>query len=789
MSSHLRRTLLLVVAMVLMIAGNGLSASAATTGTLKITITTPSGVPATVWSTLSGTVGPTRVFSKGATSISASPSATVPTGSYLIQPKDVLVNGLRYFGTPNVKQATVTAGTTTGVAVAYEQSKGPQSPRLVSVSSTRATLTWTMQITTGSVVRRSIGTSPPTNKNSGVGVIVQNGQALDSGLRAGTTYSYAIFPAAPPTPWDASPATITINTPGASGSVSTYALNPAVTVLQATQVSAFTPGTTNAKVTGSAAAVIPRVGSIVVVPVIPSAPGGFLGRVTAISTNGRMATLERVGLGDAFDVLSIKVPDLGALATAPYFPTRTNTEKSAVECKNVTGIEVAFSPSVKAAGHFNYTINKTSILGIDIPQGVELDTSYAATVSGPLSVKASGGLECGVGIPSLVKTFMAGPVPITAKFDLGADVGWTGAVEVSNIGMAATAGFQAKARFSLSGDKSATATPILTATPLVPKTTLSTSVKFKVGGQLEIGPGVGISAAGALAGIGGDLYPIDGAATASVSTPQDGNVCLKLEAAFTRSLYLTAKAWAPGHDWSAKLTAAALQGSTSYGDSPWYYPKGCSLTVDPGADVVGPGVTLVGDNVTGSADQWGHVDGFAPGKTTWVLSTGRMSNATGTPDIFASTDLGGVGDSALTTYAGYPTNDAASYEATVIPAGTKLNIQYVFASEEYPEYVGSHFNDVMAVFVNGSNCAVVPGTSTPVAVNTVNASTNSNYYVDNSLGASGYGTSMDGLTKPLTCSVPVTPGKPVTVKIAVADASDGIYDSAVALLDKGIWSS
>jgi hypothetical protein len=48
---------------------------------------------------------------------------------------------------------------------------------------------------------------------------------------------------------------------------------------------------------------------------------------------------------------------------------------------------------------------------------------------------------------------------------------------------------------------------------------------------------------------------------------------------------------------------------------------------------------------------------------------------------------------------------------------------------------------------------------------------------------------MDGLTTPLTCSVPVTPGEPlVTVRIAVADAGDRAFDSAVALLDGGIWS-
>ena len=84
--------------------------------------------------------------------------------------------------------------------------------------------------------------------------------------------------------------------------------------------------------------------------------------------------------------------------------------------------------------------------------------------------------------------------------------------------------------------------------------------------------------------------------------------------------------------------------------------------------------------------------------------------------------------------------------------------------------------------------ATVPGTGESVSINTVNVGKNSQYYVDNSAGAAGYNTSMDGLTVPLTCSVAVKPGVATTVKIAVADTSDHIYDSAVALVDKGIWS-
>ena len=113
-------------------------------------------------------------------------------------------------------------------------------------------------------------------------------------------------------------------------------------------------------------------------------------------------------------------------------------------------------------------------------------------------------------------------------------------------------------------------------------------------------------------------------------------------------------------------------------------------------------------------------------------------------------------------------------------------VRYAFGSEEYPEFVGSAYNDVMGVFVDGVNCATVEGL--PVSINTVNENVNASYYVDNLQGQSGYQTSLDGLTVPLTCAVDVVPGVPVEIEIAVADTSDGRYDSAVALLDRGIWS-
>ena len=206
------------------------------------------------------------------------------------------------------------------------------------------------------------------------------------------------------------------------------------------------------------------------------------------------------------------------------------------------------------------------------------------------------------------------------------------------------------------------------------------------------------------------------------------------------------------------------------------------------SDIVGPGVTVLSSETGGSDEQWAHVDGMAAGARTWVLSTGIAADAVGDPSSEASTDLSGPGNPRLSALSGSETYDAAAYTVSLRPSGDRLHIRYVFASEEYPEYVDSRYNDVMAVFVNGVNCAKVPGSEDPVAINSINHLRNTQWYVDNTSGASGYSTVYDGLTKPLECSVPVTPGQAVTVEIAVADTSDGVLDSGVAILDRGIWA-
>lgn len=144
-----------------------------------------------------------------------------------------------------------------------------------------------------------------------------------------------------------------------------------------------------------------------------------------------------------------------------------------------------------------------------------------------------------------------------------------------------------------------------------------------------------------------------------------------------------------------------------------------------------------------------------------------------------------------------PTYNAAVLTFSFIPQGDSVGFRYVFGSEEYKEFVGSEYNDVFGFFISGpnpaggnylnENIAKIPGSSTPVAINNVNHLVNSSYYVDNEVP--GFSTiQYDGFTKPLLAWARVVPCETYTIRLAIADVSDGIYDSGVFLEAKSFSS-
>ena len=211
------------------------------------------------------------------------------------------------------------------------------------------------------------------------------------------------------------------------------------------------------------------------------------------------------------------------------------------------------------------------------------------------------------------------------------------------------------------------------------------------------------------------------------------------------------------------------------------------------AALVGPGVTVNSVDFTGDPSAAGLFNdtaasvGLAGGV---VMSSGHISDVVG-PNSASNTgdDLGQPGDAQLDAILpdGQETEDATSLTVDFTPTNPQLAINYVFASEEYEEYVGSEFNDVFAFYVNGVNCALTPGTNAPITINTVNQSANSLFYVPNESGT--YDTEFDGFTVVLTCRAAVNPGVTNQLRLVIADVSDGDLDSGVFLQANGVSSN
>jgi len=215
--------------------------------------------------------------------------------------------------------------------------------------------------------------------------------------------------------------------------------------------------------------------------------------------------------------------------------------------------------------------------------------------------------------------------------------------------------------------------------------------------------------------------------------------------------------------------------------------------------LVGGGVTVSNVSYNGHANAIGRFQtGANPtnlGLTEGIiLSTGIVNGAPaiGSPvGGFASTSNNLPGDALLNTLIpSYSTNDATILEFDFIPLSDTIRFRYVFGSEEYPEWVGSSFNDVFGFFVSGPNpsggnytnynIARIPNTTIPVSINSVNQNSNTQYFVHNQ-NLSGQTIVFDGFTTVLTAWLVVTPCQNYHIKIAIADAGDWSYDSAVFL--------
>lgn len=167
-----------------------------------------------------------------------------------------------------------------------------------------------------------------------------------------------------------------------------------------------------------------------------------------------------------------------------------------------------------------------------------------------------------------------------------------------------------------------------------------------------------------------------------------------------------------------------------------------------------------------------------------ILSTGQVKNAAGVNSLGnTGTSNNQPGDPLITILnPNEPNFDATWIKFNIIPESDTIRFRFVFASEEYPEFVNQSYNDVFGLFINGNeystptNLALIPNTTTPVSIQNINHLTNSQYYIDNTNGIT---CTFDGLTTKIEVKAKVTPCKRYELKFVIADIKDFIYDSGI----------
>lgn len=219
--------------------------------------------------------------------------------------------------------------------------------------------------------------------------------------------------------------------------------------------------------------------------------------------------------------------------------------------------------------------------------------------------------------------------------------------------------------------------------------------------------------------------------------------------------------------------------------------------------LLGPGVSASNITFTGTSTARGSFNCAGPcnvGIGNGVLITsGAVTNAVG-PNNATGSGFDNSSPSDVDLNGLHPTGtnaqDAAVIEFDFTVATDSVRFRYVWASEEYHDYVNTTCNDFFGFFINGpgiagkKNIALIPGTTTPISINNVNNGsapgmtspsgpcTNCAYFRDNTGGTS---VQYDGMTTVLTASTQVCPCETYHIKLAVQDFCDGAFDSGVFL--------
>lgn len=188
-----------------------------------------------------------------------------------------------------------------------------------------------------------------------------------------------------------------------------------------------------------------------------------------------------------------------------------------------------------------------------------------------------------------------------------------------------------------------------------------------------------------------------------------------------------------------------------------------------------------------------------------IMSNGYVQNAIGpNNDTQKSTKVNFMSDPDINRISGNKAcYDTALFEFDLISVTDKIQFNFFFASEEYPEYVHKNVNDTFIFLVTNTitrkseNIAILNGDKNiPITVDYINHKTNSDYYIPNIPWNEDtlnkyrndiaklelpFTFQYDGFTKLLNATVTVVPEVKYHFKLGISDVGDQLYDSAIFL--------
>lgn len=212
------------------------------------------------------------------------------------------------------------------------------------------------------------------------------------------------------------------------------------------------------------------------------------------------------------------------------------------------------------------------------------------------------------------------------------------------------------------------------------------------------------------------------------------------------------------------------------------------ITVTP-ASVKFTGTTTLAKPSTSYAkkiDLGTHGDSFYELSRDGVLfTTGNgVPPLSNTESGFGAEQNPDVTDAELTKLVGKKTHDttALEFDFTVAPGVQSLGFEFMFMSDEFPEFADSEFVDAAAIYVDGVNYAYYnndPGKYLSVKSNLISGVS---LFYDNK--ASVLPIEYDGVTRPAGVLAPLNTALATHhLRIAIADTGDQVLDSAIMVAD------